>query len=211
MLQVKRSSLVLFVLVLAACNSMTKTAQATQIPISSPTAVDSGNASISETATASPTASATPTQTPTDTPLPLPTEPPMTATTAAMVDSYSATMVAMVGSEGALIDIGRYFNPVGAPLQNWHNVPIMPQATAGQEYSAEIYSYIATATLGQARQFIQDNALSLGLVNPPGTGSSGSGNQASHNVDFVSHNLTIVLTSFDNDSGHVIVVISKIQ
>jgi hypothetical protein len=210
MLLVKMYLLVVFMFLLTACSADQQPTQVSQIPVAPPTIL-ANPAQISETATASPTAKASPTQTSTVTPLPLPTEPPMTATIAAMVDSYSATMVAMAGSEGALLNIGQYFNPVGVPLQTWHNVPIMSQATAGQEYSADIYSYIATATLAQARQFIQSNALSLGLVNPPGTGSSGSGNRASHNIDFISYNLTIVLTSFDNDSSHVIVVISKIQ
>jgi hypothetical protein len=139
------------------------------------------------------------------------TEPPLTATAASLINSYSATMAGLMGSEGALENIGQYFNPVGNPVQNWHNVPVMPQATAGQEYSAIVYSYTAAATLEQAHQFYQGKAASLGFVSPPGTGYSGSGNRASHNIDFVSYNLTIVLTSFDNDTSHVIVVISKIQ
>ncbi|MGD0878636.1 MAG: hypothetical protein ABSA01_10875 [Anaerolineales bacterium] len=93
----------------------------------------------------------------------------------------------------------QYFNPVGTPVQNWQDVPVMPQATAG------------AATLEQAHQFYQSKVASMGFASMPGTGYSGSGNRASHNIDFVSHNLTIVLTSFDNETSHVIVVISKIQ
>jgi hypothetical protein len=209
--KVKRSLLALSVLLLAACNAVTQPAQATQPPVQIPTGSEFVLTPVLETTTFTPTAADTPTQIQTDTPVPAPTEPPLTAMAAAMIDSYSATMVIMVGSEEALINIGQYFNPVGAPLQNWHDVSITSQATAGQEYSADIYTYIATATFAQARQFYQGNAISLGLVNSPGTDTSGSGNQASHNVDFVSRNLPIVLTSFDNDTGHVIVVISKIQ
>lgn len=211
MLQVKRYLLVLSVLLLMSCNAATHLAQATQIPVSMQTPSAVMTTPLLETATIAPTATNFPTQAPTATPVPVATEPPMTATTAAIIDTYSETMVAMVGSEGALLNIGQYFNPVGTPVQSWHNVPVMPQATAGQEYSAIIYSYTAAATLEQAHQFYQSKAASLGFASPPGTGYSGSGNGASHNIDFVSHNLTIVLTSFDNDTSHVIVVISKIQ
>jgi hypothetical protein len=194
-----------------ACNAATQVAQVTQIPVSTQTPLAVVNTPLVETATIAPTATTAPTQAPTDTLVPVATEPPMTATTAAIVNSYSATMEAMMGSEGALLNIVQYFYPVGTPVQNWHNVPVMTQATAWQEYSAIIYSYTAAATLEQAHQFYQSKAASLGFASPPGTGYSGSGNQASHNIDFVSHNLTIVLTSFDNDTSHVIVVISKIQ
>ena len=211
MLQVKRFLMVISVILLTACNAVTQPAQATQIPVSTPTASEVVNTPLVDIAIDTPTASDTPTQISTDTLIPTPTEPPMTATAAAMISSYAATMVGMVGSEGALLNIGQYFNPVGTPVQNWHNVPVMPQATAGQEFSAMVYSYTAAATLEQARQFYQGKAGSLGLVNPPGTGSSGTGDKASHNIDFVSHNLTIVLTSFNNDTAHVIVVISKVQ
>jgi len=211
MLTVKRALLVMSSLLLMACNAASLLAQATQIPVSTQTPLAMVNTPLMETSTVAPTATITPTQPPTDTPVPVATEPPMTATTAAIVDTYSETMVAMVGSEGALLNIVQYFNPVGTPVQNWHNVPVMPQATAGQEYSAIIYSYTAAATLEQAHQFYQSKAGSLGFASPPGTGYSGSGNRASHNIDFVSHDLTIVLTSFDNDTSHVIVVISKIQ
>ena len=86
----------------------------------------------------------------------------------------------------------------------------MPQATNGQEFSASIYSYSATATLDQAHQFYASKAGSLGFSNPSVTSIVGSGSTASHQVTYYSYHLTIVLTSYDNDTPHVIVVISKV-
>jgi hypothetical protein len=211
MLQVKRYLLVFSVLLFAACNAVTQLFQSTQIPVSTPTVPQVTDTPLPPTATVAPTATATLTQVPTDTPVPVPTEPPRTATAASLIDAYSATMEAEFGAMGALMNVAQYFNPVGTPVQNWHNIPIMSQATAGQEFKTNVYSYKATATLAQASQFYESKAASLGLMNLPGTGYSGTGTNASHNVDFTSRNVSIVLTSFDNDTGHVIVVLSTAQ
>jgi hypothetical protein len=85
----------------------------------------------------------------------------------------------------------------------------MPQAIAGQEFSGYIYSYTATATLDQARLFYEAKAQSLGFSMAPGSGFAGTGSNAQHNVSFVSYNLTLYLASFDNNTGEVIVIISK--
>ncbi len=38
-------------------------------------------------------------------------------------------------------DVSGYLNPTGAPATEWNGIPIMPQATAGQEFSSSTYSY----------------------------------------------------------------------
>jgi hypothetical protein len=211
MLQVKRYLLVFSVLLFAACNAVTQLFQAAQTSVATPTALEVTDTPLPPTATPAPTATVTLTQVSTDTPVPVPTEPPVTATAASLIDAYASTMMAEFGSMGALTNVAQYFNPVGTPVQDWHNIPIMSQATAGQEFNTNVYSYIAAATLAQAKQFYESKAGSLGLINSPGTGYSGTGTNASHNVDFMSHNVSIVLTSFDNDTGHVIVVLSTAQ
>ena len=122
-----------------------------------------------------------------------------------------ATSIAQMGPMGALTNIAQYYHPVGTPVKTWRNVPVMPQATAGQEYPPFVYSYTATATLDQARQYYAALAPSLGIAFQPGTGSAGTGALAVHNVTFLSLSpqLAIVLTSFDNDPAHVIVVFAK--
>ena len=199
MYHLKKSLLLIFVLLLQACNTSNQALQATQT--SPPLLPISATATTPFTATVPPP----PTETPTLPPTVTHTLVPVTPT----VDSLVATNVAMVGSMGAIMNISEYFNPTGTPLKTWQEVPIMPEATAGQEYPPYIYSYTAKATLSQAQQFYSRLASSLGIQNLPATGFAGTGSNANHSVDFFSYKLTIVLTSFDNDSGHVIVVISK--
>ena len=200
----KRSKylLVFFVMVLSACNTISPTIQQTPptMPLQEPSATVTSQPQV--TATMEATATEVPTQLPTVTPTPVPVTP--------TIDSLSATEIAMMGTMGTLSNISQYFNPVGAPVKTWREVPIMPEATAGQEYPPYIYSYTANATLSQAQQFYSPLVASLGIQNPPATGSAGTGNKANHSVTFYSYSVTMVLTSLDNDTGHVIVVISKL-
>jgi hypothetical protein len=148
----------------------------------------------------------------TDTTIPSPTSMPTqipTTAPSATADPLAATQLAMMGSMGAITTASLYFHPVGTPLTNWRSVPIMQQATAGQQFSGYIYSHTAAATLTQACLFYEATAQSLGFAMAPGSGYSGTGSNAQHNVSFNSYNLTLYLGSFDNDTGHVIVIISK--
>lgn len=40
-----------------------------------------------------------------------------------------------------LPDVAKYLNPQGKPVSDWNGVPVMPQATAGQEFSKGTYSF----------------------------------------------------------------------
>ena len=177
-------------------------------------------------ATATPPVHLSPTGTPATptSPTPSPTLAPfIPTTTIATLDSFSAFLAAVTldpfyatmlaamsaSSMGSIANISQYFHPVGTPLTTWNSIPIMPQATAGQEFKTYVYSFIATATLDQARLFYQDKLVAFGVTNAPATGYGGTGTLASHSVAFFSNPLTMVLTSYDNDTGHVIVVISR--
>jgi hypothetical protein len=110
-----------------------------------------------------------------------------------------------------LLAIQQYFNPVGTPSSSWHDVPIMPQATAGQEFKADIYSYKATVTLSMAAAFYDSQAAKLNWSCNYGnsTGFAGTGSNAQHSVTKMCAAEIIVMTSFDNDTSHSIVVINK--
>jgi hypothetical protein len=131
-------------------------------------------------------------------------------TAAGAIPTADATQFALFGPMADLMVISQYYNPVGTPLQSWHGVPIMSQATAGQEFKSDVYSYKATATLSQAAQYYSAKAPSIGLPpGPAGTGHAGTGAMANHNTTFYSRTLGIVITSMDNDPQHVIVIIAK--
>ncbi|MGA2502866.1 MAG: hypothetical protein ABSG01_02095 [Anaerolineales bacterium] len=197
MLKVRKVLLLSIVLLSLACGLFSQTLPGTQTPnptLPPPAAVTNAP---DPTATLAPSPTLTSTQIPTVAP---------TAT----VDPLAATQQALMGSMGAITDISLYLRPVGIPLSSWRSVPIMAQATAGQEYPGNIYSYSAAATLDQARQFYVGKSQSLGFIMAPGTGYAGTGVNASHDVSFISYPLTIYMTSYDNDPGHVTVVISKL-
>jgi len=59
-------------------------------------------------------------------------------------------------------DFGNYFNPQGTPLSEWNGVPILPQATAGQEFDSTTYSFKATATATEAQEFYNAQLTKLG-------------------------------------------------
>ena len=131
----RNSLLVVFLLACAACTPASPTLAALQAV--QPVALTAP----APTATPFPTATETPTPTPTLTQTLAPTDTPLpTAIATATTDPHSATLQAQVGSMGFLMNISQYFHPVGTPLQSWHNVPVMPQATAGHEFNIHVYS-----------------------------------------------------------------------
>jgi hypothetical protein len=70
-----------------------------------------------------------------------------------------------------LPDFGDMFNPQGKPASEWKGVPIMPQATAGQEIDANNYSFKFTGTVKEAQDFYGDALGKLGwssTVSMPG-------------------------------------------
>ena len=114
-----------------------------------------------------------------------------------------------------LMGISKYFNPVGQPVQTWNGNTIMPQATAGQEFiPGAVYSFKATAAISQGVSFYKAkiSALGFSLNGEPMTGSAGTGGNALHNSVLNCYKgsqiLLIYIASYDNDTGHIFVVIS---
>lgn len=114
-----------------------------------------------------------------------------------------------------MMGIGQFFNPVGQPVQTWHDGNIMPQVTSGQDFkSGAVYSFRATATISQGVSFYETKMPKLGylLYGGPGTGSAGTGSNAMHNsfLDWYkgSQVFLIYITSYDSNPNQVIVVLS---
>src|SRR5574341_396589 len=64
--------------------------------------------------------------------------------------------------EALATDFGNFFNPQGTPVAEWNGIPIMPQATAGQEFDSTTYSFKATATVKEAQDFYKEKLSALG-------------------------------------------------
>lgn len=55
-----------------------------------------------------------------------------------------------------------YFNPEGTPLSEWNGIPIMPQASAGQEFNESTYSFKASATVTETQEYYKTELVNLG-------------------------------------------------
>ena len=93
-------------------------------------------------------------------------------------------------------DFGNYFNPEGTPVEVWNDVPIMPQATAGQEFDKSVYSFKANATLKEAQDFYDARLSDLGWNQPFSMPSEGDGAIMVFQRD--SSVLTITIASVEN-------------
>ena len=55
-----------------------------------------------------------------------------------------------------------YFDPQGTPLSEWNGVPIMPQATSGQEFNDYTYSFKVNTSIEDAVAYYKDELAKLG-------------------------------------------------
>jgi alpha-galactosidase len=171
-------------------------------------------------ATPTATVPASPTTQPTDTPAPTATEAatatPAPTETAAPSETPDALFQSLPQAFLNLqAGVTQYFNPVGQPAQTWNGIPIMPQASAGQEFQpGAVYSFKAAATIAQGVSFYKSKMTALGysLNGEPSSGSGGSGANAEHD-SFIylykgSQVTLIYVASYDSDPGTIMVVIS---
>ena len=59
-------------------------------------------------------------------------------------------------------EVGQYLNPTGKPVSNWNDIPIMTQATTGQEFNKNTYSFKAAASATDVQTFYTDQLKTLG-------------------------------------------------
>jgi len=60
-------------------------------------------------------------------------------------------------------DFANMFNPQGTPVSEWNGIPVMPQATAGQEFpETKTYSFKADATSEDVLDYYKDQLAGLG-------------------------------------------------
>lgn len=63
--------------------------------------------------------------------------------------------------------LGDITNPQGTPVQEWNGIPIMPQATVGQEFSdTNTYSFKANVTTTEVQAFYDQQLTALGWSQP---------------------------------------------
>ncbi len=97
-----------------------------------------------------------------------------------------------------LPDVSKYLNPQGSPVSDWNGIPIMPQASAGQEFSKTTYSYRISGVDETAIQnFYNDKLKAAGWSSPFSAQGGGSGGLMFFTKE--SQVLTITIAKSDQD------------
>jgi hypothetical protein len=82
-------------------------------------------------------------------------------------ETLQALPSAIPSLEALATNVGNMFDPQGTPAQEWNGIPIMPQATAGQEFSENSsYSFKFTGTTQEVQDFYTEQLTALGWSQP---------------------------------------------
>lgn len=103
-----------------------------------------------------------------------------------------------------LPNFGNYFDPQGTPVSEWNEIPVMAQATAGQEFDTNTYSFKATATVKEVQDFYNAEMAARGWEQPftmPGEAETAI--MLFQKDDSI---LTITITSFE---GSTVVLLTR--
>ena len=104
----------------------------------------------------------------------------------------------------ALPNFGDMFNPQGEPVAEWNGIPVMPEATAGQEFAeSNTYSFKADATVKEATDFYKDAMVKLGWSSTFPMPGDANGAVLVFSKD--SHITTITITFSD---GSIVVILT---
>ena len=105
--------------------------------------------------------------------------------------------------EALATDFGDFLNPQGTPVQEWKGIPVMPQATAGQEFSErDTYSFKAPVTTQEVQDFYNQKLTALGWKQPfsvPGGAEGGI-------MTFQKDNSTLVITITTSNNSVVVLL-----
>ena len=83
-------------------------------------------------------------------------------TEAVSLATQAAPLGTLIANPSAIPDFGNFFDPQGAPVAEWNGIPVMSQATAGQEFNENTYSFKANATVQEAQDFYNEQMINLG-------------------------------------------------
>ena len=101
--------------------------------------------------------------------------------------------------ESLATQVGNYFDPQGTPVQEWRGIPVMPQATAGQEFSdTETYSFKANATVQEVQDFYNTELAALGWTSSLNFPLAAEGGVLGFEKEGT--NLTITITKLDESA-----------
>lgn len=113
--------------------------------------------------------------------------------------NLASTAEAMASAvPSGLPDVSKYLNPQGQPVSDWNGIPIMSQATAGEEFSKSTYSYrVSGVTAQDVQTFYNDKLKASGWSSPFSAQGGSSGGLMLFTKE--SQVLTITITPADQD------------
>ena len=88
------------------------------------------------------------------------------------LEAFPSAFPSLEALGSALPPIEGLFDPTGEPVGVWNEVPIMPEATAGNEVGTN-YSFRAPVSAGEVRSFYEGQLAALGweqMMSLPGSG-----------------------------------------
>ena len=111
---------------------------------------------------------------------------------------------AMPTLEALATDVGNVLNPQGTAVQEWKDIPVMPQATAGQEFNennTDIYSFKANVTAKDVQDFYKQKLTALGWneAGVPGQADAGI-------MIFNKENNNLLITIIPSDNSVVVLL-----
>lgn len=96
------------------------------------------------------------------------------ATQAAPLETVMANPSAIPNIASTALPDGNMLDPEGDPVSAWKDIPVMPQATAGQEVEG-VYSYKVSVKMDDVKSFYAETLPPLGWkesLSMPGTGDA---------------------------------------
>jgi len=104
-------------------------------------------------------------------------------------------------------DYGNYLNPTGTPVEEWNSIPVMPQATAGEEFGESTYGFTAPVSATEVQDFYNQKMEELGWTSTFNFPVTDEGGILSFykDEDFV----IITMSPDQNDPNSVDVILQK--
>jgi len=104
----------------------------------------------------------------------------------------------------AMPEVQAYINPQGTPVSEWNGIPVMPQATAGQEFTdTHTYSFKVDAAAKDAQDFYKTELPKLGWsssFNMPSVGNV--------SIDVFQKNSDVLTVTITDVNGSVVVILT---
>ncbi len=104
-------------------------------------------------------------------------------------------------------DVGNYFDPTGTPVDQWNDIPVMPQATVGDEVGDTTYSYTVPASATAVQAYYNESMPELGWTSSFSLPVSEDGGILAYQRD--SEFVIITIARDLNDSNSVDVILQK--